>query len=1120
MKYVFSAVKDYYLQYKASFFQLMVPKTAAYKILILMVFCTTGLFAKAQEPVQANFSTFDYQGCVPVKIQFTDSTTGSPTSWYWNFGDGHISTQANPSNTYTIPGSYNVKLIVKNAVSIDSVVKVITISGAKADFNYTYTNICTTPATINFAVPDPLKSIIYRWDFGDSNKAIIPNPSNTYKQAGVYNVHLITISPEGCEDSIIKAIQIGSGTANFNAPATVCENEYITFTDSSTPQPLSATWMVNNAVAQQDTGSFTHQFQKPGIYTIQLNENFGSCSSSATKQVQVLGKPTASFSLSGTTRSCSYPDSVQFTNTSVNAVAFKWFFGDGDSSIEVNPIHVYSAGDFSPVLVAYNANGCTDTLIKTDAVFLGGAIINSINPKDSGCVPYPVTFNADISAPEAIATYAWDFGDGGTNAVAQPAHTYSTAGRYNVTLTVTTVSGCTTTQIVANEIAVGTHSIPDFTVDKTTVCGSEAIHFTGTASGPVSGWYWKFTNNSGSFLQNPIYSFTDIGSKTIKLTVDNGGCLDSVIKRDLIVVNPSISLYKAQYFCDDRSKVQFVDRSVAPQSWHWNFGDSTTSDLQSPPIHNYAQPGKYLVSLTTTNADGTCSDTYTNFVYINTTKPVFSFSPADGRICRKADIELGVDNPSYILDYLWDLGDGHTLFSDTSIYYSYTKTGVYYPSLITRYVNGCQDTIYSSDSITVTGPTASFATVLPATCLNDTTTFVDNSFSDGEHNIISHVWNYGDSTIEDNSTPPYTHLYTTSGIFKAILAIADDNNCADTVKYNVVINPLPVVSAGLDTFVCEGRGVQLQPSGALTYVWDRDPTLSCSSCTNPVAAPVQPVTYTVTGTDASSCRNSDSVLVTVVHSFTMNLDNTPVDICSLKSVQLNATGADLYTWSPDDGLNSAAISNPIASPAATTTYIVTGTDSKKCFSQTDSVLVNVHPNPTVEITNNNLEVEKGSMNIINTAGSDNITKWYWSPSVGLSCSDCSQPVLNAQESMNYNVVVYADFGCTDTALLTVHVLCDQSKIYIPSAFTPNGDGKNDHFYVISSVDNPIRSFVIYNRAGQMIFDKRQDVTNYAANGWDGTYRGIPAPPGTYIYRIEVMCNQTIVPFTGTVTLIR
>lgn len=357
IKYIFSAVKSCCPQYNASFFYPNSKKNyAAYKLLMLIVFCAAGLFVKAQEAVQAGISTFDYQGCAPVKVQFVDSSTGGPTGWIWDLGNGQTSTGRNPSVIYTAPGSYIVKLVVKNAVSVDTAFKEIKISGAKADFNYTYTDICDTPATINFTVTNPSNTVLYRWDFGDTQKAIIPNPINTYNSAGLYNVHLTTISPEGCEDSITKVIQIGGGTVDFNAPDIVCVNEYVTFTDTSTPLPLSAAWRINNRVEQQGTGSFTYQFRSPGIYNVQLIENFGSCNNTATKQIEVLDKPVASFTLTGILKGCNYPDTVRFNNTSVNAAAFKWYFGDGDSSTEANPIHVYQEGRFSPTLIAYNTS--------------------------------------------------------------------------------------------------------------------------------------------------------------------------------------------------------------------------------------------------------------------------------------------------------------------------------------------------------------------------------------------------------------------------------------------------------------------------------------------------------------------------------------------------------------------------------------------------------------------------------------------------------------------------------------------------------------------------------------------------------------------------------------------
>lgn len=1119
IKLIFSAVKTYCPQYYASLYHSWVKKnSAAYRILMLIAFCALSNFATAQEVVQASFSNFDFEGCVPVKIQFADNSTGGPTSWFWDFGDGHTSTLQNPSNTYTIPGRHRVKLVVKNAVSSDSTYNDINISGAKADFTYTYTDICKTPTTFNFKVNSPRNDILYHWDFGDSQKSIFTSATNTYNDVGKYRVSLTTISPEGCQDSIIKVVQVGGSTIDFKVPALICENEYITIEDTSTPRPLSASWLVNNQVVQQNADDLTYKFTSPGTYTIQLNANYGSCSNTATKQIQVLKKPVASFSLNGKLKSCTYPDTVQFVNKSANAVSFKWYFGDNTTSTDANPIHIYQEGRFSPMLVAYNANGCTDTLVQTDAVFLGGAVINSINLPDSGCAPHPITFVPDLSAPDSIVSYSWDFGDGGTDVGKQPSHTYSTPGRYKVSLTVNTITGCTTTLSIPNAVAVGTHSVPDFTADKTTVCGSERVAFLGTASGPVTSWRWNFNGVNGAVTQNTAYYFRDTGKQTVRLIVNNGGCLDSVVKHDLIVVNPPVASFKAQFDCQNRSTVTFIDKSIAPQSWLWNFGDSTSSTEQNPPVHNYSNSGRYYVSLTSTN--GSCTSTYKAAIDIINTKPVFTFLPEDGHVCRKANIEIGVSNPSYVLDYLWNLGDGRTLFSDTSINISYLKAGKYYPSLIARYTNGCQDTLISSDSIDVTGPTASFATASPAVCLNDTTRFVDNSLSDGEHEIINHVWDYGDGITESNNSEPYNHLYATSGSFKATLAVADNNNCADTSYYNVLVNALPVVSAGLDTFVCEGSGAMLQPSGALSYVWNSDPTLSCLSCTNPVATPLQDTNYIVTGTDANSCRATDTVRIAVVHPQTLKLENAPLSICVANSIQLNASGTDLYSWSPADGLDNPAIGNPLASPAATTTYYVTGTDNEKCFSQTDSVLVTVHPLPSVTIINNYLAVEKGSRTLIATTGSDDIKQWFWSPSSGLSCTDCPQPIVEAEKNITYTAKVQTEFGCTDTAQLTVHVLCNQSKIYIPSAFTPNGDGKNDRFYVLSSIDNPIRSFVVYNRAGEIVFSKEGNSTNYSADGWDGTYRGIPVAAGTYIYRIMVKCNDAIVPFTGTITLIR
>ncbi len=617
------------------------------------------------------------------------------------------------------------------------------------------------------------------------------------------------------------------------------------------------------------------------------------------------------------------------------------------------------------------------------------------------------------------------------------------------------------------------------------------------------------------------HHFVTSGNQTVSLLVNNYGCYVQTTKKNFVMVKPPVSYISMKYDCTNQLNVKFLDSSQGPLTWLWNFGDGTTSTQQNPPLHTYPASGVYTVQLTTTN--GECSSTRSVTVPILNTKPIFTFSTVSTTLCRKQGVWMSATNPEYIADYYWNFGDGRSAFSDTAIYNFYNTPGTYQPSLVAKYKNSCYDTIVSPTPVVINGPTAAFTVAGGGTCLGKTTQFVDKSKTDGTHKIVSWWWSCGDgfAAKTKSDTPSFSHLYVGSGNYAAILVIKDENNCADTAYSTVKINALPNVAVVKDTFVCDGNSITLEASGAVSYVWNADPALSCSQCDSTVALPQQESNlYIVTGTDANHCTASATAHVQVVRPFNLSVSSTASEICQQQTVTLTATGADIYSWQPSANISSATVASPIATPDSTTQYFVTAGDKYNCFSQRSDITILVHPKPKFTVYDSLIVAQKGDVHLLTTTGSDNITSWLWTPSIGLSCNDCAQPVLTAVKTAIYRGIASTDYGCADTATLKVHVLCNQSKIYIPSGFTPNRDGKNDWFYVMSNIDNPIRSMMIYSRNGNKIFAKTNFVTNNPTSGWDGNFNGVPASEGVYVYRIEIICNDEIVPLTGTITLLR
>jgi gliding motility-associated-like protein len=150
-----------------------------------------------------------------------------------------------------------------------------------------------------------------------------------------------------------------------------------------------------------------------------------------------------------------------------------------------------------------------------------------------------------------------------------------------------------------------------------------------------------------------------------------------------------------------------------------------------------------------------------------------------------------------------------------------------------------------------------------------------------------------------------------------------------------------------------------------------------------------------------------------------------------------------------------------------------------------------------------------------------ILSWSWAPAATLSCDDCPNPVASPKYTTKYMVQVTDSYGCTSSQGITVNVLCNDKNYFVPNTFSPNSDGHNDRFYPRGSNITRIHSMRVFNRWGELMFERRNFAANDPAAGWDGTAKGKAANPDVYIYVIEFICeNAAIVPFRGNVMLMR
>jgi gliding motility-associated-like protein len=300
--------------------------------------------------------------------------------------------------------------------------------------------------------------------------------------------------------------------------------------------------------------------------------------------------------------------------------------------------------------------------------------------------------------------------------------------------------------------------------------------------------------------------------------------------------------------------------------------------------------------------------------------------------------------------------------------------------------------------------------------------------------------------------------------------------------------------------LCLGDSIQLTTdSSFVKYVWSTGVTASAIEASRGGQ-------YYVNTVDKHGCKGEDTVNVQVFTKLVLNLRDT--SICFGHEAFLRAdSGNYAYVWTPANSLNSSEIWDPIADPSKTTTYTVIATNGP-CVTR-DSVTVTVFPTPHVTATPDSSMIIYGQ-SVTLTASGDSAYEWF--PSKWLSCTECATTVATPDSNMVYYVSVKNKYGCSasDTVLIDI-----EPTLYIPSAFTPNGDGLNDIFRPQFTGYTSMEVY-IFDRWGELLYH-----WNTLDGGWDGRFKGTLVQEDVYVYMLKATTyTRQTVQKIGSVTLLR
>lgn len=1090
------------------------------------------------------------EGCAPLTVNFnttlytsipgpglTPYPYGPLGSFTWDFGDGSPTSSASaPTHVYTLPGVYSatVTAYTANGCPVTDVVHIVVGTPPQVTFSATPLHVCYGDHIPVIFTPTVVVGPIdkYIWEFGDGTSLTVYDTS-TLAPGSVSHIYTIpgvsfspTVTPyyRGCPGppfTIPDYVQVDSPKSIIDFTILCTPRKQVNFFNLSMGDDTHL-WMFGDATTSTIDDP-PHLFPSFGTYTVALatyNSTSG-CRDTTTVSIIIDSLiPNFTADQTGVCRGTT----INFTATVSGGPVYEYrwydngvaFGGPAPGSAFVSR-NMTVTGYHTIMLVTRNRNGCYDTMTRPNYILVTAPDVGFTAVPSSGCAPLTVVFTS-TSTPttgSSLSTFTWTYGDGFFGTGTPASHTYTANGSYNVKLKVTDNLGCADSVTINAAVTVWKPTA-SFTATNVHPCIGGPITFTSTSSGSIASCVWDYGDGTPTGTgTSSVHTYTATGAYTVKLTItDTHGCTDVATYPSYINVTKPVASFNMS---DSVSVcpplfVNFTNTSTGASTYNWAFGDGGTSVIPSPS-NMYIASGLYPVRLIATNIYG-CKDTAVRNVNIFGYAGALSYSPKQGCAPLTVFFNATLTNVPFIT---WDFSDGFTSsisFTDT-ISHTYTTPGAYIPKLLLSDNTGCQTSSVGIDTIKVDGLTAKFNTEPSPICIGMEFTFIDSSA--GYWNPPnSWVWTF-DGNTSTLQAPTYT--INTPGVYPVTLVVSNAWGCTATISHELVVEPPPVVTASGDTIVCVGDPATLYGHGAVTYTWaEPSPTtLSCTACNPTLATPSVETIYTVTGTDARGCIDTATVTVGLrTHTIANAWGDTAV--CFGVSVPLNDTGGHTYLWLPATGLNDNTISNPIATPPYTVIYMAIARLGS-CIPDTNYVTVLVHPLPTID-AGPNQRVVAGSSAQINAHGTD-IDKLEWWPAETLSCDDCLNPVATMTVNTTYYANVESKYGCKASDSVTIYLYCESSQIFVPNAFTPNGDGENDVFYPRGIGIKAVKTFRVYNRWGELLFERENIMLNDAQNAWDGSYKGGIPKPDVYVYIIEAVCyTGDDVFIKGDVTIIR
>ena len=536
--------------------------------------------------------------------------------------------------------------------------------------------------------------------------------------------------------------------------------------------------------------------------------------------------------------------------------------------------------------------------------------------------------------------------------------------------------------------------------------------------------------------------------------------------------------------------VHFENQSTssAITSYLWTFGDPQGFTSHDPIVdYTYADTGTYIARLTVNGPQGCVGEASTTVIVYPGFTPGFTVSGS----CLLNPFQFKdatITKYGVVDSWQWDFGETTTDADTSSVknpFYTYLTPSVKNVGLIVTNSKGCIDTVHQD------------YTVRDKPLLNlpfrDTLICSIDSLLIHVSNPGIYSWTPNKNILFANTSDPVVFPKDTT---RYIVSLAD-NGCINTDTVTVNVLQFIKVDLGNDTLICKTDTIRLNPvSYALGYKWTSSSGVLISNSKRPLVQPLVNTKYYVIA-NLGKCEDKDSIQLKVVP-YPVAIVGPDTTICLGSRIQLRSTVAgSSFSWTPVNSLINANITSPIAGPSKTTVYVLKVSDTLGCPKpSSDTILVTVAPKVIANAGRDTVALPGQPLQLEATGGQN----YLWTPEIFLSNINIPNPIatLDANiDSIKYKVKVLDANGCFSEDEIVIRVYKTGPDIFVPSAFTPNGDGKNDVLKPYTVGISKLSYFNVYNRWGQLVF-----TTTELGKGWDGLFNGAPQPANAYVFSTE------------------